>query len=169
MEKSNDYSLEIINKHDLNLSITEGEENIKIELIIKNNGNKEWPENAARLVFNENKNITDKPIVLRPQKPEEQQKYKINIEDLNIYPPGKYEAGMNFEINGKQYGDEIDINITINEKQKSDDDDDKADIIKKFRDTYGLDIQDFPDKILLDKLKKYNFNLPKAFSALFDD
>ena len=168
MEKWNDYSLEIINKNDLNRSITEGEENIKIELIIKNNGTKEWPENAARLVFNDDKNITYKPIVLRPQKPEEQQKYKINIEDLNIYPPGKYEAGMNFEINGKQYGDEIDINITINEKQKSDDDD-KAEIIQKFRDTYGLDVQDYPDKILLDKLKKYNFNLHKAFSALFDD
>ena len=167
MEKSNDYSLEIINKNDLNRSITEGEENIKIELIIKNNGTKEWPENAARLVFNDDKNITDKPIVLRPQKPEEQQKYEINIEDLNIYPPGKYEAGINLEINGKQYGNEIDIDITINEKQKNDDD--KADIIKKFRNTYGLDVQDYPDKILLDKLKKYNFNLPKAFTALFDD
>ena len=168
MEKSNDYSLEIINKNDLNRSITEGEENIKIELIIKNNGTKEWPENAARLVFNDDKNITDKPIVLRPQKPEEQQKYEINIEDLNIYPPGKYGAGINFEINGKQYGDEIDINVTINEKQKNDDDD-KADILKKFRDTYGLDVQDYSDKILLDKLKKYNFNLGKAFTALFDD
>ena len=168
MEKYNDYSLEIINKNDLNRSITEGEENIKIELIIKNNGTKEWPENAARLVFNDDKNITDKPIVLRPQKPEEQQKYEINMEDLNIYPPGKYGAGINFEINGKQYGNEIDIDITINEKQKNDDDD-KADIIKKFRDTYGLDVQDYPDKILLDKLKKYNFNLPKAFTALFDD
>ena len=168
MEKSNDYSLEIINKNDLNLAITEGEENIKIELIIKNNGTKEWPENAARLVFKDDKNITDKLIVLRPQKPEEEQKYEINMEDLNIYPPWKYEAGINFEINGKQYGNEIDIDITINEKQKNDDDDDKADIIKQFRNTYGLDVQDYPDKILLDKLKKYNFNLPKAFTALFD-
>ena len=168
MEKSNDYSLEIINKNDLNLAITEGEENIKIELIIKNNGTKEWPENAARLVFNDDKNITDKPIVLRPQKPEEQQNYELNMEDLHVYPAGKYEAEMNFEIDGKQYGDEIDINVTINEKQK-DPGDDEENAIQKFRDTYGLDSQDYSNELLLDKLKKFNFDYPKAFSSLFED
>ena len=163
-----EYSLEIINKHNLNPSITEGEDNIKIELIIKNNGSKQWPENGARLVFNDNKNLTAKPIYLRPQKPEEQQNYELNMEDLHVYPAGKYEAEMNFEIDGKQYGDEIDINVTINEKQK-DPGDDEENAIQKFRDTYGLDSQDYSNELLLDKLKKFNFDFPKAFSSLFED
>ena len=163
-----EYSLEIINKHNLNPSITEGEDNIKIELIIKNNGSKQWPENGARLVFNDNKNLTAKPIYLRPQKPEEQQNYELNMEDLHVYPAGKYEAEMNFEIDGKQYGDEIDINVTINEKQK-DPGDDEENAIQKFRDTYGLDSQDYSNEVLLDKLKKFNFDFPKAFSSLFED
>ena len=164
-----EYSLEIINKHNLNPKIKEGDDKLKIELIIKNNGSKQWPENGARLVFDDNKNLTAKPIYLRPQKPEEQQKYEINMEDLHVYPAGKFEAEMNFEINGKQYGDEIDINVTIEEKEKDADDDDEKIVIQKFRDTYGLDKDDYSDEVLLAKLKKFNFDLPKAFSALFED
>ena len=164
-----DYSIEIINKNNLNSSITEGEDKLDIEIIIKNNGFKQWPENGAKLVFNENKNLKAKPIFLRPQKPEEQQKYEINIEDLRVYTAGKYEAEMIFEVDGKQYGDEIDLNITIKEKQKKIDDDNHENEIQKFRKTFGLNNMDYPDEKLLVLLKKYNFDFPKVFAALFDD
>ena len=36
-----DYSIEIINKNNLNSSITEGEDKLDIEIIIKNNGFKQ--------------------------------------------------------------------------------------------------------------------------------
>ena len=166
-----DYSLEIINKHNLNPSIPEGEDKLDIELIIKNNGAKQWPENGAKLVFNENKNLIARPIFLRPQKPEEQQKYEINMEDLHVYQAGKYEAEMNFEVDGKQYGDEIDLIITIEEKKKiiADNNDNYNDKIQAFRDAFGLDPKEFPDEKILALLKKHNFDFSKAFSALFDD
>jgi hypothetical protein len=164
-----DYSLEIINKHNLNPSITEGEDKLDIELIIKNNGSKQWPENAAKLVFNENKNLTGEPVFLRPQKPEEQQKYVVHMEDLHIYSAGKYEAEMNFEIDGKKYGDEIDLMITINEKKIDNDDDNDKRQIQAFRDTFGLGINEYPDEKLLDVLKKNNMDFSKAFEALFQD
>ena len=145
-----DYSIEIINKHNIKPSITEGEGNLNIELIIKNKGAKQWPENAAKLFFNDSKNLTAWSIFLEPQKPEEQEKYEINMEDLHVYPVGKYEAEMIFQVDGKQYGDEIDLNITIHEKKEKIDDDSQAAKIKSFRDTYGLNSKDYPDEKLLD-------------------
>ena len=76
---------------------------------------------------------------------------------------------MIFEVDGKQYGDEIDLNITIKEKQKKIDDDNHENEIQKFRKTFGLNSMDYPDEKLLVLLKKYNFDFPKVFAALFDD
>ena len=164
-----DYSIEIINKDNLNPSIEEGKDNLNIKLIIKNNGAKQWPENGAKLVFNESKNLTARPIFLRPQKPEEQEEYEINMEDLHVYPVGKYEAEMIFQVDGKKYGDEIDLNITIEKKEGKIDDDSNAAKVQSFRDTYGLSREDYPDEKLLELLQKHNSDFPKAFAALFDD
>lgn len=170
--KEDDYSLEVINKHNLNPSITEGDYKLDIELIIKNNGSKQWPENGAKLVFNENKDLVDKDILLKPQKPEEQQKYLIKLEGLNVYSAGNVEGEMNFEINGEKYGDEIDINIKINEKKKGNDDDGDDDghlkQLKEFRKEYGLSEEEYSDEMLLDKLRKHNFNFAEAFASIFD-
>ena len=164
-----DYSIEIINKDNLNPSIEEGKDNLNIKLIIKNNGAKQWPENGAKLVFNESKNLTARPIFLRPQKPEEQENYEINMEDLHVYPVGQYEAEMIFQVDGKKYGDEIDLNITIKKKEGKIDDNGNAAKVQSFRDTYGLSREDYPDEKLLELLQKHNYDFPKAFSALFDD
>ena len=90
------------------------------------------------------------------------------MEDLHIYSAGKYEAEMNFEIDGKKYGDEIDLMITIDEKKIDDDDNDKSKI-QAFRDTFGLGIKEYPDEKLLVLLKKHNMDFSSAFAALFDD
>ena len=137
-------------------------------MIIKNNGYKQWPENGAKLVFTDNKNIIAKPIFLQPQKPEEQQKYEINMEDMHVYPAGKYESEMIFEIDGKQYGDGIDLNIIIKEKQKKVEDGNHKKI-RSFRENFGLNSENYPDEKILDLLKKHNFDFPKSFAALFED
>ena len=72
------------------------------------------------------------------------------MEDLHVYLVGKYEAEMIFQVDGKQYGDEIDLNITIHEKKEKIDDDNQAAKIQSFRDTYGLNFKDYPDEKLLD-------------------
>lgn len=79
---------------------------------------------------------------------------------------------MNFEINGEKYGDEIDINIKINEKKKGNDDDVDDDghlkQLKEFRKEYGLSEEEYSDEMLLDKLRKHNFNFAEAFASIFD-
>ena len=72
------------------------------------------------------------------------------MEDLHVYLVGKYEAEMIFQVDGKQYGDEIDLNITIHEKKEKIDDDNQTAKIQSFRDTYGLNSKDYPDEKLLD-------------------
>jgi hypothetical protein len=166
--KEDDYSLEIINKHNLNPSIMQGEDKLDIELIIKNNGSKQWPDYKAKLVFNENKNLVQKSILLEPQKPGEQQNYIIKLDGLGAYPPGKVDAEMNFEIDGEKYGDEIELNITINEKKKIIGEDDYSKQVQQFREEYGLSKDEYSDAFLLNKLKQHNFNFPMAFSSIFD-
>ena len=109
--------------------------------------------------------------MLKPQKPEEQQKYLIKLEGLNVYSAGNVEGEMNFEINGEKYGDEIDINIKINEKKKGNDDDgDDGQLkqIKEFRKEYGLSEEEYSDEMLLGLLRKHNFNFAEAFASIFD-
>ena len=96
------------------------------------------------------------------------------MEDLHVYPVGKYEAEMIFLVDGKKYGDEIDLNITIEKKEgKIDDDSNAAKVhaakVQSFRDTYGLSREDYPDEKLLELLQKHNYDFAKAFYALFDD
>ena len=146
----------------------QGEDKLDIELIIKNNGSKQWPDYKAKLVFNENKNLVLKSILLEPQKPGEQQNYIIKLDGLGAYPPGKVDAEMNFEIDGEKYGDEIELNITINEKKKIIGEDDYSKQVQQFREEYGLSKDEYSDAGLLNKLKQHNFNFPMAFSSIFD-
>ena len=110
------YSFECLNKQLLKAQIEEENDYLNMKIIIKNTGETQWPRNKAKLLFEQNKNIIGKDIILKPQKPGEQEKYKIDFENLKMYPAGNYTAGLIFEINGKKYGENIDIFISIKKK-----------------------------------------------------
>ena len=154
------YEFECLNKEYLNAKIEEGEDSLKLEIILNNTGTSQWPLNKVKLIANEQKNLKGEEIVLEPQKPCEKKKYIAIFNELKRYPAGKYNAGFIFEIDGKKYGDNIDINILIDEpKQKK--------ILADFRNEYGLDEDTYSDEDLLKLLKKHNMNTAEAFSGLF--
>ena len=137
-----------------------------MEIILKNNGTKQWPENKTKLIANEQKNLIGKNIELEPQNPNDIQKYITNINELKTYPPGDYTASFYFEVDGKKYGDDIELDIII--KDKGGDEEEKYKLlVKEFRDEYTLSEELYSDEKLLQILKKHNFNVVEAFDSLF--
>ena len=162
------YSFECLNEQNLQHEIEEGEDITNMEIIIKNNGINQWPINGAKLVSDDQKNIKGEDIFLEPQKQNEEKKYIANFRDLKNYPAGNYNAGYYFEINGKKYGDDININLIIKEKKPNNDDNDYQVIINEFRSDFSLDKNEYSDEKLLEVLKKNNFDKSEAFSSLFE-
>ena len=163
------YSFECLNKDKLKLEMKEGMENTNLNIVIKNNGTTQWPINGTRLIFNPEKNMIEENIELDPQKPGEVKTYKNIIKEIHSLPAGNYNAGLIFEINGKKYGEEIELKIVINEHEENEEINDEGQMIKEFRDKYNLDIETFPDEKLLDALIKCNLNYEETFSSLFGD
>ena len=118
-EKNNEieeYSFECLNKNNLNREINQDEKEIKIDIIMKNNKNKTWPENDTKLVLEINSHFFQNEIKLLPQKFDEIKNYEIVINNLDDYPPGNYIFYLRFEVNGKQFGERIEISLVIKEK-----------------------------------------------------
>ena len=157
------YSFECINKENLIAIIQEETEDLEMEIIVKNNGKSKWPENKAKLVFNEQKNLVGQDIVLDPQNPGSEEKYKIYFKDLKSYPASDYQAGLFFEVDGKKYGEDIDIKIKITEKKGEE----HKQIIEEFREEFSLSKDEYSDEKILEVLKKNNFDKGEAFSSLF--
>jgi hypothetical protein len=159
-----EYSFECINKNHLNREIFEGEKEIKINIMMKNNKNITWPENNTKLVFDFNSNFVQNDINLLPQKFNEMKNYEIVINDLGEYPPGDYNVYLRFEVNGEQYGERIEIKLVIKEKQNDD-------LIKlnKFRKLFNLPEKDYTTENLLALLKKHNFDCESAFMELINN
>ena len=163
-DKDNDkktYSFECVNKNNLYREIFEGENEIKLNLMLKNNKDIVWPVNNTRLVFDFNSNFVQNDIILQPQKYNETKNYEMIINDLGEYPPGDYNIYLRFEVNGEQFGDRIEINLVIKEKQNDD-------LIKvnEFRRNFNLAEKDYPNDKILSLLKKYNFDYDNAFVEL---
>ena len=175
------YSFECLNKQLLKAQIEEETDYLNMKIIIKNTGETQWPRNKAKLLFEQNKNIIGKDIILKPQKPGEQEKYKIDFENLKMYPAGNYTAGLIFEINGKKYGENIDIFISIKKKEDMNSNDQKnynenrkfnsidQKNINKFKKVYDLEKSEITDERIMEALKKNNNNFPHAFASLFNN
>ncbi len=159
-ENKKEYSYECLNLNDLNKVIYEGEEETKVKIILKNNKNLIWPKENTKLIFDYCSNFVQNDIILEPQKFNEIKEYDITFNELDSYPAGEYKIVLNFEINGENYGDKIEINLTIKEK------DDDLIKVNEFRNIYGLNEDDYPDGKLLELLQKFNFDFEKAFDSL---
>ena len=83
-----------------------------INLEIKNNGELEYPEGAEIKCDEKSQIKSIKKIKIKALKPNETQQIKIDFEDI-IFPQGAYKSIFNFQINGKNYGKKIIINLKI--------------------------------------------------------
>ena len=141
--------------------ILEGEDEAKIEIILKNNKNLDWPQFKTKLTYDFNSNFIQDDIILAPQKYNEIKKYDIVLNELSQYPALEYKVYLLFEVNGDIYGEKIEINLIIKENKK-----DELERADQFRKTFNLSKEEFPDGKIVQLLKKYNNSFEDAFMSL---
>ena len=164
------YSFECLNYTNLISYIYEGTEETEIELVIKNNGSKDWPKNKAKLRFDINSDIFGEEVVLEPQKCGEKLKYKVKFKKLESNKEGEYKSYLNFIISGKKIKEKLDLRIIIKKKENPYDEfKHYMEEIMHFRQQFELSEEDFPNKKVFDLLKKNDFDYEMAFENAFDN
>jgi len=163
------YSYECTNNFNLAIYSYEGVNESNIEVVIKNNGTFDWPENNAKLIFKDNSDIKGENVTLKPQKCGEELKYEVKFKNLGKLKEGEYKSYLKFEVNGETIGEDLILkNMIIKNPENQEDEINKyMDKIKEFRENFGLEENDHSDEKLLDVLKENDFNQELAFSALF--
>jgi len=111
-----DISYECTNKSNLSIDLYQGEEKGEIIIILKNNGRREWPEGRTKLLFEKESQINGEDIILRPQKPNETEKYKIILKGFEDKPPNQYKSILGFYVGDHKIGEQL--VLTINIKQR---------------------------------------------------
>ena len=162
----NEYSYECLNAQNLNCYLYEGTKEGKIEILLENNGNNTWPINNTKLISDEISDLKVDEIILKPQKPKERSRYDIFCKGLISYPPGEYKSKLKFCVNGNKIGEILTIKIIIKSKNEIKDKEKKY--VMEFREVYGLSLDEYSDEVLLEKLKKSNYDYASAFLLLLD-
>lgn len=162
------FSYECINVINLSAYIYQGTDEAKVSIILKNNCNQVWPKEDTKLVLDKDSKISIDDIVLHPQKPDEQNSYEICIKNLGSYPPGEYISYMLFQVNGKSFGDKLQIKIIVKAKKKDEDIQKYIEKINEFRSQFELEKSDYSDEKILNLLKSHNFDYEQSFSSLFE-
>ena len=163
MDHKEIYSYECLNINSLVAEINEGEEEAKIKIIIKNDKDTTWPKGNTKLSIDFNSDIITNDIILEAQNYNEIRNYNISFNGLEKNSPGEYKIYALFEVNGVKYGEKIKMKIII--KEKKDEDLIKVD---KFRKEFNLPKNDYKDEVLLEVLKKSNFDFVLAFTYLYN-
>ena len=156
----------MFNKKNLKANIYEGDEEAKIEIILKNNGNEIWPEDA-KLVFDRDSFFSTNEVKLNPQKPGVKAKYHIIFKNLGKYPPKEYKSYLWFYANNEILIGNLTLIIKIEKKkQYNKKDQNLIDKVNEFREIYVLDDKNYTDTFLFQILVKYEFNYGKAFENI---
>ena len=161
------YSYSCINSKDLISCIDEKTESTKIEIEIENNGTKDWPENNAKLIFDQKSQIKGENAILKSQKCNEKNKYEIEFHNLSKYKEGVYESYAYINING-WCGTEIILKIIIKKKKIISEIEEHLDIINDLRNEYNLNPDDFSNDQLFLVLKDNNFDKEQAIADLYN-
>ena len=148
--------------------IYKGTDEVKLELMIKNNGNKIWPE-KTKFKFLDSSEFTAEDITLNNQKPNEIKNYFVTIKNLKNYSVGEYKASLLFCVGEKIYGEKLILRIKIKEKDETNKKiKENIDKINEFRETFSLNENDYSNEKIYDILQENDFNYEQAFSSLFD-
>ena len=148
--------------------MNEGTNKLTFELILKNNGAKPWPIKRTQLIYERESCFSGDEIILEPQKPGQQKKYDIILDNLSNFQPGEYNTILRFYIDDNPLGDQLILKIKIKENKNQKNKINEQKIVKEFRENYGLSENDYSDERLFEILKENQFNSEKAFEALFD-
>ena len=166
-QENSDYSFDCTNAMYLTLYVYEGTEKEKMEITLKNNGNKTWPKNTKfKIIEPSDFNLDD--IILSQQKPNEEKSYYIYFNNLNNYKIGEYQISLAFCCDEKIYGETLVVRVKIKEINNSNKDiEENIDKIIEFRETFNLSEDEYPNDKILTILQENNFNFEEAFGSLF--
>ena len=156
LENENDYSCELLSKDD-NIFIPNNSKNEDITIILKNNGNLDWPEGKTKLICNKDESLIGfEDILLPPIKKGHHKATKIELNIPSELPFNKYKIIINFNVNGKNYGENMVLVINIVSE------------LEAFRKYYDLGDDSFSDQDILDALKQ-KIEWEEAFTYLIKD
>ena len=118
-DKQNEYSYQ--SEHNMLLSeyIYERTDKANIQLFLRNNGEKAWPNGGTKLIYDKKSLVSGDDIILKPQNPGDIEQYEITLQNLDQFFAGKYSSNLLFYVNGKNYGDKISLKVVIKKKRKS--------------------------------------------------
>ena len=110
---SDEYSFRCLTNN-FHYKISKGTKEVSIEFIIENNGKLAWPEKETFLLLDESKSsFKIEKVYLFPLQPQEQCFVYFKFKNLDIYKLGLYKNYLIFNVKGKDYGDNILIDIEI--------------------------------------------------------
>ena len=155
-EEKIEYKYELLTK-ELNKEVNEGQGEVIFDVILKNNFNIEWPGNGrTKLINDPNSDLKINDIILNNEQHNQNSEQKIHI-NLDGIGPGDKKCILHFNVDGQNYGEPIILNIKI-----------KEDLIRKFRDQFGLSDYDYDDKKISEALKKNGGDFNKSFESFFN-
>ena len=95
-------------------------------------------------------------ILLNPLKDKQYQQIEFEL-DLKNVESGEYLCLLNFNVNGKNYGNQIILTVKVKEGR-----------ISEFRQMFSLSKEDYTKEMLNKVLKEKNNKFEDAFGALFN-
>ena len=115
--KEDSYSMECLLKN-FNVKGYQGTDQLSIKLFIRNNGKKDWPKDSVYLLCQKEKSdIFAEDMELNALKCNMISSINIEFKFLNLVLPGKYNCYLMLNVNGKNYGKEIKIEVEILKKE----------------------------------------------------
>lgn len=146
------YSFKCLTKN-LNFKMQKGIAELKFQIELENNGTMPWPQGKTFLETNYSKsNIKIEKNALNLLNPGSKCINIIVFKAMYKLNPGRYYSCLDFQVDGKKYGDSILVNVEVTEnlnKIKY------GPFIPHFRDCYGLDKSIVSDTFIATKLNKY--------------
>ena len=107
--------------------------------------------------------------MIDPQKPGEEKKYNIILNNLGNYPKGEYRSYYWLYINDKIIGEKLTLRINIKEENKIENEiAQNMEKIKEFIDNYGFLEYEYSNEKILEVLKASNFDFELSFNKLFE-
>ena len=145
------YTFKIISEK-LEFRVKRGTKEECFEIELQNDGQQLWPKDKTALLFDpqsSNLNINQTPKITNSEdvKPNCTCKFKILLKNLEKVKTGDYTIGLNFNVDGKNYGSKIIIKLKFYEPiSKS--------LIDAFRNNYSIEDKITDDEIA-NNLEKY--------------
>ena len=161
-DKIIDYNYRCLNEN-LLLEIEKGTKNTEFEILIQNISELSWDDKSVKFICDRNNsNITiEEEIKVPSLQIGQQTKVLLKYNNLEKLGEGDYKSIFKFCVNNNIYGEPLILYIKVIDKLR--------DTITFLRNTYMLDIQNYPDEKLKNLIIKYNYDINNIANELFEN